>query len=101
MIVNALFQFGLGITIINTNSNQEIMVKKEMIFSFLSYGIRSDTTERWNNFQSEVSDLCSTDHKDLIHKKKKIISRYKQSPRLRWLNGIIFKWRPNTKKVNI
>lgn len=57
MIANALFQFGLGVTIINTKFDQEIMVKKEMKFSFLSYGIKSDITKRWNEFQSEVSNL--------------------------------------------
>lgn len=57
MIFDALFQFGLGLTIINRKADQEIMVKKEMKSSFLSYGIQSDITQRWNGFQSEVSDF--------------------------------------------
>lgn len=55
MIFDALFQFGLGLTIINRESDQEIMVKKEMKLSFLSYSIQSDVTQRWDGFQSEVS----------------------------------------------
>lgn len=54
MIISAIFQLGLGITIINRVTNQQIMVKKEMKKSFLSYGIQSDVTQRWNSFQTEV-----------------------------------------------
>lgn len=54
MIISAIFQLGLGITIINRATDQQIMVKKEMKKSFLSYGIQSDVTQRWNSFQSEV-----------------------------------------------
>lgn len=57
MIASALFQYGLGITIINRTAVQGVMVKKEMKSSYLSYGIQSNITERWNEFQSEVSDL--------------------------------------------
>lgn len=57
MIFGALFEFGLGLTIINRKADQEIMVKKEMKSSFLSYGIQSDITQRWNEFQLEVSDF--------------------------------------------
>lgn len=54
MIISAIFQLGLGITIINRIIDQHIMVKKEMKLSFLSYGTQSDVTQRWNSFQSEV-----------------------------------------------
>lgn len=64
MITSALFQFGLGITIINRKADQEIMVKKEMKFSFLSYGIQSNITEHWNEFQSEVSNIFI----EILHK---------------------------------
>lgn len=57
MIASALFQYGLGIKIINRTAVQDVMVKKEMKSSYLSYGIQSNITERWNEFQSEVSDL--------------------------------------------
>ncbi|KAL4121761.1 hypothetical protein QTP88_014210 [Uroleucon formosanum] len=57
MIISAIFQLGLGITIINRATDQQIMVKKEMKKSFLSYGIQSDVTQRWNSFQSEVMSL--------------------------------------------
>lgn len=57
MITGALFQFGLGITIINRKADQEIMVKKEMKFSFLSYDIESDVTQHWNEFQLDVSNV--------------------------------------------
>ncbi|XP_022161527.1 uncharacterized protein LOC111027451 [Myzus persicae] len=55
MIISAIFQLGLGITIINRIIDQHIMVKKEMKLSFLSYGTQSDVTQRWNSFQSELS----------------------------------------------
>jgi len=54
MIISAIFQLGLGITMINRVIDQQTMVKKEMKLSFLSYGIQSDVTQRWNSFQSEV-----------------------------------------------
>jgi len=57
MIISALFQFGIGITLINRRADQEIMVKKEMKLSFLSYSIQSEITQRWNEFQSEVSNF--------------------------------------------
>jgi len=56
MIISAIFQLGLGITIINRITDQQIMVKKEMKLSFLNYGIQSDVTQRWNSFQSEVGN---------------------------------------------
>jgi len=54
MIISAIFQLGLGITFINRITDQQTMVKKEMKLSFLSYGIQSDVTQRWNLFQLEV-----------------------------------------------
>jgi len=62
MIFSALFQCGLGIRIINRKANQEIMVRKEMKSSFLSYYEQSqDSKHRWDEFQLEVSNLiiCS------------------------------------------
>lgn len=58
MVVSAVFQFGLGITINNRKAEQEVTVKKEMKSSFLNYNIQTDITQRWNKLQSEVSDLC-------------------------------------------
>lgn len=55
MIFSAVFQFGLGITLINRKADQIINLRKEMKASFLSYGILSDVTKRWDEFQSEVS----------------------------------------------
>lgn len=58
MIVSALFQFGLGMIIINRKADQEILVKKEMKHSFLNYGLQSRQSDmRWIKFEEEVSDL--------------------------------------------
>lgn len=57
MISIALFQFGLGITIINRKAVKEIMVKKEMKLVFSCYGTQSNITQNWNKMQSEVSDF--------------------------------------------
>lgn len=58
MFISALFQCGLGIRIINCKAMQEIMVRKEMKSSFLSYNETSrDAKHRWDEFQTEVRDF--------------------------------------------
>ncbi|XP_060860775.1 uncharacterized protein LOC132938116 isoform X2 [Metopolophium dirhodum] len=70
MIISAIFQLGLGITMINRVIDQHTMVKKEMKLSFLSYGIQSDVTQRWNSFQSELS--CCGLHGGNSYKSKQL-----------------------------
>ncbi|XP_015379535.1 PREDICTED: uncharacterized protein LOC107173487, partial [Diuraphis noxia] len=71
MIISAIFQLGLGITIINRITDQQTMVKKEMKLSFLNYGIQSDVTQRWNSFQSELS--CCGLHGGNSYKAKQLL----------------------------
>eukprot|EP00102_Acyrthosiphon_pisum_P023485 XP_016660695.1 PREDICTED: uncharacterized protein LOC100572098 isoform X2 [Acyrthosiphon pisum] len=70
MIISAIFQLGLGITMINRVTDQQTMVKKEMKLSFLNYGIQSDVTQRWNSFQSELS--CCGLHGGNSYKSKQL-----------------------------
>jgi len=56
-MINAIFQFGIGKTLIHRKTNRIIMIKKKMKLSFLNYNNQSEVVQHWDEFQSEVSNL--------------------------------------------